>query len=123
MKLVQIYQCLCDETRLRILNLLLQRPLCVCHLQEILGRTQAQVSQHLARMKKDGLVKSHRHHNWMIYSLPDKRSGALVAHLKCLQDCAQEESLFKKDLLQLKKVQSTCGWIDKLPQSQKLACC
>ena len=58
MKLVQIYQCLCDETRLRILNLLSQRSLCVCHIQEILDRSQAQVSQHLSRMKKDGLVEA-----------------------------------------------------------------
>ncbi len=72
MKLVQIYRCLCDETRLRILNLLAQRSLCVCHLQEILARPQAQVSQHLARMKKDGLVESNRYNNWMIYTLPKR---------------------------------------------------
>jgi len=37
MSLIQIYQCLCDQTRLRILNLLGEGPLCVCHFQEILG--------------------------------------------------------------------------------------
>lgn len=114
MKLVQIYQCLCDETRLRILNLLSRRSLCVCHLQEILGRSQVQVSQHLSRMKKDGLVEANRHHNWMIYSLPKKVPQALEAHLRCLQDCVQTEPVFKDDLRALKKVKADCDWIDEV---------
>jgi ArsR family transcriptional regulator, arsenate/arsenite/antimonite-responsive transcriptional repressor len=46
-KLVQIYQCLCDETRLRLLHLLLQGPLCVFHFQAVLGEPQAKISRHL----------------------------------------------------------------------------
>lgn len=113
MKLVQIYQCLCDETRLRILNLLTQRSLCVCHLQEILDRPQAQVSQHLARMKKDGLVKASRHNNWMIYSLPKAVPRTLDAHLRCLQDCVQTEPVFKADMAALRKLKSDCARIDQ----------
>ena len=113
MKLVQIYQCLCDETRLRILNLLSQRSLCVCHLQEILDRPQAQVSQHLARMKKDGLVEATRHNNWMIYSLPKKTPPALEAHLKCLQDCVQTEPVFKADQAALRKLKADCDRIEQ----------
>jgi ArsR family transcriptional regulator len=120
MKLVQIYQCLCDETRLRVLNLVAQRPLCVCHLQAILGRSQAQISQHLARMKKDGLVEAHRHHNWMIYFLPKKVPQALHSHLQCLQDCVQTEAVFKKDLRALKKLQSDCCWVDRVLAKQKV---
>ncbi len=120
MKLVRIYQCLCDETRLRILNLLSQRSLCVCHLQQILGRSQAQVSQHLARMKKDGLVEASRHHNWMIYSLPGQTPRALEAQLKCLQDCVQSEAVFKKDLAVLRKIRSDCVWIDGVLET---GCC
>ena len=46
MSLVQIYQCLCDETRLRILNLLHEGELCVCHIQDILGEPQVKISKH-----------------------------------------------------------------------------
>jgi ArsR family transcriptional regulator len=113
MKLVRIYQCLCDETRLRILNLLAQRSLCVCHLQEILDRPQAQVSQHLARMKKDAMVESRRNNNWMIYSLPKTKSKALDAHLRCLQDCVQTEPVFKNDLATLRKLKADCDRIDQ----------
>jgi ArsR family transcriptional regulator len=114
MKLIRIYECLCDETRLRILNLVSRHPLCVCHLQEILGRTQVQISQHLSRMKKDGLVEARRHHNWMIYSLPKKVSTQLESHLRCLQDCIQTEPVFKNDLKALKKIKPDCCWIDEI---------
>jgi ArsR family transcriptional regulator len=40
MKLVQIYRCFCDETRLRMLHLLTRGPLCVCHFQDILREPQ-----------------------------------------------------------------------------------
>ena len=113
MRLAQIYRCLCDETRLRVLNLLTQRALCVCHLQEILDRPQAQVSQHLARMKKDGLVEATRLNNWMIYALPKNTPRALKAHLKCLQDCVQTESVFKADLNVLRKIKADCDRIDQ----------
>jgi ArsR family transcriptional regulator, arsenate/arsenite/antimonite-responsive transcriptional repressor len=112
MKLVQIYQCLCDETRLRILNLLSQRSLCVCQIQQVLNRPQAQVSQHLARMKKDGLVETARHQNWMIYSLPKETSPPLQAHLRCLQDCVQTEPVFRSDIARLTKLKPTCDRID-----------
>ena len=70
MGLIQIYQCLCDLTRLRILNLLTEGELCVCHFQEILSEPQVKVSKHLAYLKARGLVVARKEANWMIYSLP-----------------------------------------------------
>ena len=72
MELIQIYQCFCDATRLRIIHLLTRGPLCVCHFQEILGIAQTKVSQHLAYLRKKGMVECTRHGTWMIYSLPVK---------------------------------------------------
>src|SRR5271170_3803545 len=86
-KLVSIYRCLCDETRLRILHLLSVRPLCVCHLQDVLREPQVKISKHLAYLKAQGMTESSRCRNWMIYRLPQKRSPELEANLRCLQDC------------------------------------
>ena len=72
MELIEIYQCFCDATRLRIIHLLTRGPLCVCHFQEILGIPQTKVSQHLAYLRKKGMVECTRHGTWMIYSLPLK---------------------------------------------------
>jgi ArsR family transcriptional regulator, arsenate/arsenite/antimonite-responsive transcriptional repressor len=104
MELIQIYKCLCDETRLRILHLLLHSPLCVCHLQTILGKSQVVMSQHLAYLRKNRLVQTRRDQTWIIYSLPAKPSAQLESNLKCLQDCLPSIPIFKKDLAKLKKV-------------------
>ena len=104
MKLIAIYKCLCDETRLRILSLLSDSPLCVCHIQQVLGKSQVIVSQHLAYLRERDMVAGQRYQNWMIYSLPPSPSPELDANLKCLQDCVQTEPLFKKDRAKLKKL-------------------
>jgi len=97
MSLIQIYECLCDPTRLRILNLLQDGELCVCHLQEILNEPQVKISKHLAYLRARGLVQSRKAANWMIYRLPAKPTRELSANLACLQDCVSENPVFKKD--------------------------
>jgi ArsR family transcriptional regulator len=104
MELIKIYQCFCDPTRLRILHLLTQTPLCVCHFQEILDEPQVKISKHLAYLRERGMVVAERDQNWMIYSLPKKRAAELKANLKCLQDCVQTDPIFKRDLRNLAKV-------------------
>ena len=106
MELVQIYECLCDRTRLRILHLLSRGPLCVCHLQEILGESQVKISKHLGYLKSHGLVQVRREGNWRIYHLVEKPTRALRSNLACLQDCAQEDDTFRRDLRALKLLQA-----------------
>jgi len=103
-RLISIYKCLCDETRLRILNLLTVSPLCVCHLQEVLGKGQVKISQHLAYLKERKMVAGHRHQQWIVYSIPAAPSQELEANLKCLQDCVQSEPVFKADRRKLKRL-------------------
>jgi len=98
MSLIRIYQCLCDETRLRILHLLQDGELCVCHFQEILGEPQVKISKHLGYLKKNGLVECRKEANWMIYRLPSKPSRELAANLACLQDCVSGNELFGRDI-------------------------
>jgi ArsR family transcriptional regulator, arsenate/arsenite/antimonite-responsive transcriptional repressor len=103
MELVQIYECLCDLTRLRLLNVLAQGPLCVCHFQEILGERQVKISKHLAYLRERGLVAAERQGNWMVYALPARPSPELRANLACLQDCVRENPAFARDLARLRQ--------------------
>jgi ArsR family transcriptional regulator, arsenate/arsenite/antimonite-responsive transcriptional repressor len=103
-QLIQIYECLCDQTRLRLLNVLAQGPLCVCHFQTILDEPQVKISKHLAYLRQRGLVEVEREGNWMVYALPAKPSRELRMNLACLQDCSREEALFQRDLVRLKKL-------------------
>ena len=109
MDLVKIYECLCDRTRLRLLNLLLQGPLCVCHFQAILREPQVKISKHLGYLKRNGLVEAERCANWMIYRLPEQRSSQLAANLACLQDCLREERVFRDDAARLGKIRAKFG--------------
>ena len=102
--MITIYECFCDQTRLRILNLLTASPLCVCHFQELLEAPQVKISKHLSYLRARGLVEAEREANWMIYRLPAKPPQELAANLACLQDCAQENPLFRRDLVRLKRL-------------------
>ena len=106
MDLVNIYQCFCDRTRLRIMHLLAQSPLCVCHFQDILQEPQVKISKHLAYLRKRQLVEVERSGNWMIYSLPRKRTAELQANLQCLQRCAQSDRTFRRDLKAMERCES-----------------
>jgi ArsR family transcriptional regulator, arsenate/arsenite/antimonite-responsive transcriptional repressor len=108
MDLIQIYQCFCDRTRLRILNLLTRTPLCVCHFQDILGEPQVKISKHLAYLRSRGMVSTQRAQNWIIYSLPQHRSNELERNLRCLQDCVQTDAVFKRDMGKLSKLAKKC---------------
>jgi len=117
MKLLAIYQCLCDETRLRILHLLTQGPLCVCHFQTILRAPQVAISKHLAYLRAHGLVTARRHGKWMIYQLPNVVPPELNLQLGCLQDCVQSYPVFRDDLKRLRKVRCGCEWIEEAAQA------
>lgn len=124
MKLLQIYRCLCDETRLRILHLLTQRPLCVCHFQDILKLPQVAISKHLAYLRANGMVVAQRHEQWMIYRLPERAPEELELQLRCLQDCVQSHPIFREDLKRLRELKSECGWVKKVVHPRaKQNCC
>jgi ArsR family transcriptional regulator len=109
MDLVRIHECLCDRTRLRIMNLLLDGPLCVCHLQEVLREPQVKVSRHLAYLRRRDLLAAERCGQWMIYRLPADPPPALAAQLACLQDAAAEEAVFRQDRQRLAKLRKKLG--------------
>ena len=111
MKLLRIYRCLCDETRLRILHLLTRGPLCVCHFQTTLKLPQVPVSKHLAYLRANGLVAAKRQGKWVIYRLAKKTSTELDLQLRCLQDCVQTHPVFREDLERLEAL--LCGPVDR----------
>lgn len=98
MDVIRIYKCLCDWQRLRILNLLTEGPLCVCHFMDILEADQVKVSKQLRYMKDLGIVESERQAQWMVYRLADQQNPLLKENLKCLQDCKGERAVLRKDL-------------------------
>ena len=68
--------------RLMILCELQKAELSVSALQQNLGLRQSSLSQHLARLRADGLVKTRRESQTIYYSLADER-GTRVIELLC----------------------------------------
>ena len=67
----RIFKALSDETRLRILCMLLDGELCVCDIMAVLQLPQSTVSRHLAYLKNSGWVNDRRCGVWMYYSITD----------------------------------------------------
>ena len=53
----QLFKAFSDETRLRLLNLLAQRPHCVCEFQSILRSPQPTISRQ-SRMESTGATRT-----------------------------------------------------------------
>lgn len=92
MEASELYKCLADPSRLRILSLLEQGPLCVCHLQDLLAVPQVKMSKQLASMKALGLIHAERSGTWMIYSLINPTPPLLRHNLEYLRHSESPEA-------------------------------
>jgi ArsR family transcriptional regulator len=73
---VNLFKALADETRLRILSLLLSNDeLCVCDIIAALKQPQSTISRHLAYLRRTGWVCDRRCGPWIYYSL-DRKTAA-----------------------------------------------
>lgn len=73
-----LFRALADETRLRILGLLLTGEVCVCHIHESLRISQPKASRHLAYLRRAGLVETRRDGLWVHYRLAESPNPIVV---------------------------------------------
>lgn len=66
---VRVFKALSDGTRLRILNILLERECCVCEVMQVLGISQPSASRHLSILHDAGLLKARKEGIWMYYAV------------------------------------------------------
>jgi ArsR family transcriptional regulator len=87
--LTSILRALGDDTRLRIFTLLAKAELCVCEIEDILDLSQSLVSNHLAVLRRAGLVESRRDAEdarWVFYRANPAAVAALRERLDALLD-------------------------------------
>ncbi len=68
-QLVKAMKALSDETRLRILNILLERECCVCEVMQALDISQTRASRNLKVLYDAGFLKLRKDGLWSLYSL------------------------------------------------------
>ncbi len=71
--LVKVFKALSDETRLRILNLLLERECCVCEVMQALDISQTRASRNLSALYDAGLLKLRKDGLWSLYSIDHQK--------------------------------------------------
>jgi ArsR family transcriptional regulator len=105
---IELFKAFADPVRLRLLNLLVDGEVCVCHLHEALDLPQSTVSRHLAYLRKRGLVIGRKEGLWVHYRLA-KPAGELHRTLiDCLGACFKEIDVLKRDRQKLNH-DSCCG--------------
>jgi len=72
-KELQILKALADETRLKIVEYLLDGEKCVCEIFPYVKRTQSTVSIHLGHLEEAGVLESRREGKKIFYKIKDKR--------------------------------------------------
>ena len=83
--LLRPLKALADESRLRILWMLEDRPLCVCELQAALSLAQSTVSRHLQILEESGFVVSEKDGSWKNYRLHPSPAPAVQAFLSAVR--------------------------------------
>lgn len=96
---------LSDETRLRILNLLYEKELCVCDIMEALQISQAKASRHLIYLKNAGLVRDRKYAQWVYYSMSKDERMKFIDSL--IYENLRNLELYKKDIENLN------AWLSK----------
>jgi ArsR family transcriptional regulator, arsenate/arsenite/antimonite-responsive transcriptional repressor len=102
-ELAEVYRALADETRLRILALLRDGEVCVCHLQGSLRLPQPTISRHLAYLRKAGLAEARRDGVWMHYRLAPPRSPVVKQVLESALHAMTHAESTVRDVARLKQ--------------------
>ncbi|MGM9570845.1 MAG: ArsR/SmtB family transcription factor [bacterium] len=79
LKLADLFKALADPTRIKIINALKDRELCVCHLAKKINMEQSAVSHQLRLLRNMHLVKNRRDGKEVFYSLDDEHVLMLFA--------------------------------------------
>jgi ArsR family transcriptional regulator len=99
--LAELYAALADPIRLRLLNLMAGREVCVCHFVEIFGQSQPKISRHLATLRKAGIVAARREGKWMHYSICPPADAAAAAILDAALAALGNDSQMRADRARL----------------------
>ena len=96
--LVKAMKALSDETRLRIMKVLLERECCVCEIMQALDISQSRASRNLRILQDTGFLKLRRDGVWIVYSVDWQTANRYATSLaKLLIDSPISNEVSVKD--------------------------
>ena len=99
--LASLFAALADTTRLRLLNLMAGREVCVCYFVQILRQGQPKISRHLAYLRKAGIVTARREGKWMHYRISPPADAAAASILNATLASLRGGKQMQADLAKL----------------------
>jgi ArsR family transcriptional regulator len=99
--LARLFSALSDPTRLRLLNLMAGREVCVCYFVEILRQAQPKISRHLAYLRSAGIVSARREGKWMHYRIEWPGDEAAAEILKAVLSALAENAEMREETARL----------------------
>ena len=103
---VKASKALSDETRLRILNLILERECCVCEVMQALQISQTRASRNLSVLHDAGFLKLRKDGLWSLYSLDETGMDAyLIGLVESVRKALMDNKVSKMDRERLKKAE------------------
>ena len=101
---IKTFKALSDETRLRMLNILLERECCVCEVMQALDISQTRASRNLAALYEAGFLKLRRDGCWSLYSIDMDNINEFVADLvQAVAKAMEGNKVLEQDRERLKK--------------------
>ncbi|MBN1152141.1 MAG: winged helix-turn-helix transcriptional regulator [Dehalococcoidia bacterium] len=101
-ELVRAAQALSDPTRVRVLNLMIQRECCVCEVMDVLGISQVNASRYCNALKDAGFLEVRRDGRWRHYSVsPQLNSPSLKNMLHAVEELASTDPQLLQDVRRL----------------------
>ena len=103
-ELIKAMKALSDETRLRMLNVLMARECCVCEVMQALNVSQTRASRNLGILEAAGFLKSRREGLWMLYSIDWSGANRYASSLsRLIKESAVRHDVFNEDRKRLRK--------------------
>ena len=104
--LIKAFKALSDETRLRILNLLLERECCVCEVMQALNISHTRASRNLSALYETGFLKLRRDGLWALYSIDEESRREYSTELvKAVRKALRGSEMLALDRERLKKTE------------------
>ena len=102
--LIKALKALSDETRLRILRVLLERECCVCEIMQALDISQSRASRNLGILQDAGFLKARREGLWIVYSIDWQTANRYATSLaKLVKDSPVSNEVLAKDKVRLSR--------------------
>ena len=110
-KLEEIIKALADGTRLRMVNLIMQRELCVCQMQVLLDMSQPRISRHAHILFDAGIIKQRKDGQRVFYSV--NYNNELNALFDYLKQQFGNEPVYVNDIKKLNKLSKQINKLEK----------